>query len=166
MKTKFISAVLILIFISCNMSQPDDKSNGLDDTNTIDPLRSMDNDSIGAIWRYDYNQQSEDFELKQIRSVDGDLLTGEIIEKINNSLWPRVQVKYTRISNDTAFISISDSEVLTQQMGSAGAMSFMITTTYSFTELTGIDYVSFDFEEGDHANPGVYHRNSWKKTNQ
>jgi hypothetical protein len=51
-------------------------------------------------------------------------------------------------------------------MGSAGAESFMITTTYSFTELKGINYVSFDFEEGDHAMPGVYNRNSWAIKNR
>jgi len=46
-------------------------------------------------------------------------------------------------------------------MGSAGAESFMVSTVYSFTEIKGIKYVSLDFEFGDHANPGVYNRNSW-----
>lgn len=52
---------------------------------------------------------------------------------------------------------------LTQQMGSAGAESFMISTSFSLTELEGINNVSFDFEEGDHARPGVYNRNSWDR---
>jgi hypothetical protein len=76
-----------------------------------------------------------------------------------------VQIKFIGISNDTAFISIPDSEVLTQQMGTAGAESFMISTTFSFTELNGIKYVSFDFEKGDHGVPGVYNRNSWDDKN-
>ena len=64
---------------------------------------------------------------------------------------------------DTVFIYIPDSGVLTQQMGSAGAEQFMVSTTYSFTELIGITYVSFEFEFGDHANPGVYDRQSWNE---
>jgi hypothetical protein len=59
------------------------------------------------------------------------------------------------------FVSIPESEVLTQQMGTAGAESFMVTTVYSFTEIKDIKYVSFDFEAGDHASPGIYSRNSW-----
>lgn len=46
-------------------------------------------------------------------------------------------------------------------MGSAGAESFMISTTFSLTELKGVNYVSYDFEEGDPSRPGVYNRNSW-----
>jgi len=84
-----------------------------------------------------------------------------MMEKIINKTWPRVQIKYIKTSHDTAFISIPESEVLTQQMGSAGAESFMVSTVYSFTEIKGIKYVSLDFEFGDHANPGVYNRNSW-----
>jgi hypothetical protein len=118
-------------------------------------------DPLAAIWGYEYNQQTEEFELKQLRSVDRDSLTGETLEKIINKSFLKVQIKFIRTSNDTAFISIPDSKVLTQQMGSAGAESFMISTTFSLTELKDINYVSFDFEEGDHARPGVYNRNSW-----
>jgi len=46
-------------------------------------------------------------------------------------------------------------------MGTWGADQFVISTTYSFSELAGIKYVSFTFIEGDHAMPGVYSRNSW-----
>ncbi len=35
----------------------------------------------------------------------------------------------------------------------------MISTTFSFTELKGIKFVSFNFEEGDHGVSGVYNRN-------
>lgn len=99
----------------------------------------------------------------QMRPVDNDTLTGEALEKIINSAWPKVQINFTGTSNDTAYLSIPDSEALTQQMGSAGAESFMISTTWSFTELKGIRYVAFDFIYGDHAMPGVYSRTSWKQ---
>ncbi|MFO7670167.1 MAG: hypothetical protein R6W31_10950 [Bacteroidales bacterium] len=151
MKNILMLPGLVLLLIGCNRTQGDDKATG--DTEKSDPSE--------AIWIYDYNQQTEEFETKQLRSVDRDTLAGETLEKIINISWPKVQIKFIRTSNDTAFISIPDSEVLTQQMGSAGAESFMISTTFSFTELKGINYVSFDFKEGDHGIPGVYNRNSW-----
>ena len=114
-----------------------------------------------AIWGIVIDTITGNEELKQLKPVEKEVLTGEMMEKIINKTWPRVQIKYLGTSNDTAFISIPESEVLTQQMGSAGAESFMVSTVYSFTEIEGIKYVAFDFEVGDHASPGVYNRNSW-----
>ena len=164
MRTKLISLGLILLLIGCKTRQRDDSIK----IDTIEKGKNSSESSVvyqpaGAIWVYDYNQLSEEFEIKQLRVVDKDTLTGEILEKIINKTWPKVQVNFTSISNDTAFISIPESEVLTQQMGSAGAEGFMISTTFSFTELKGINFVSFDFKEGDHGVPGVYNRNSWDK---
>ena len=47
-------------------------------------------------------------------------------------------------------------------MGTTGAEEFMVSCTYSFTELTNVNYVKFKFIEGDHTVPGVYSRTSWK----
>ena len=162
MRTKLISFGLIFLMVSCNLPRQEDK--GISDKEEIsvaDTLSSVVYDPSGAIWSYDFDQQAGEFEVKQLRPVDRDTLTGEALEKILNKSWPRVQVKFVGTTNDTAFLTIADSEVLTQQMGTAGAESFMISTTFSFTELRGIKYVSFDFAEGDHAVPGVYNRNSW-----
>ena len=118
-----------------------------------------------AIWGFVTDTVTGNEEMVQLKPVEKDVLTGEKMEKIINKTWPRVQIKYLKTSNDTAFISIPESEVLTQQMGSAGAESFMVSTVYSFTEINEIKYVSFDFEAGDHASPGVYNRNSWDANN-
>jgi len=167
MKTKLISIGLILMIIGCTTTQQDDRAtDDADEKSATDSAGSAVYVPLEAIWRYDFNQQTEEFEVGQLRSVDRETLTGETLEIIINKSWPRVQIKFVRTSNDTAFISIPDSEVLTQQMGSAGAESFMVTTTYSFTELKGIKSVSFDFKEGDHAIPGVYSRNSWTIKNR
>jgi AICAR transformylase/IMP cyclohydrolase PurH len=143
------------------MHQDNRITNETEDPVEKEPDSSATEISLEAIWEYDFNEQTNEFEMKQLRSINEQDLTGETLEKIVNQSWPRVQIEYNRASNDTVFITIPDSEVLTQQMGSAGAKGFMITTTFSFTELANINYVSFDFVEGDHAMPGVYNRNSW-----
>ena len=164
MKTIIITLGLYLLLISCNTAQKDDIDKiEADEKSEIGSESSVVFDPSTAIWGYDYNPQTEEYELKQLRSVDRNALTGESIENIVNKSWPRIDVKFLKIANDTVFISIPDSQVLTQQMGSAGAMNYLISTTYSFTEIIGVNHVSFDFVEGDHAVPGVYNRNSWDK---
>lgn len=166
MKTKLILPGLSLLIIGCNISQQDNKETDVrDEKNEIVADSSEVYDSLEAIWSYVNNPQTNTFELRQVRAVDRNTLTGETVEKIINKSWPRVQIKFIKTSNDTVFIFIPDSKVLTQQMGSAGAESFMTSTTFSLTELNGINYVSFDFEEGDHARPGVYNRKSWDDNN-
>jgi hypothetical protein len=153
MKNKIVLWGIFLFLTGCNTSTRDKGSSA----ETIG-----DKNESGVIWKYSFNQEKETFEIIKMRPVDNDTLTGEALEKINNKAWPEVQIKYAGTSNDTAFIIIADSEVLTQQMGSAGSESFMISTTWAFSELKGVRYVAFDFEYGDHAMPGVYNRNSWE----
>ena len=162
-KTIFIIG-FILIIIGCTDSKQ--VKPALDETAKDTVLADSNESSYvfnksEAIWGFVTDSVTGNEELTQLRPVEKDVLTGEIMEKIINKTWPRVQIKYLGTSNDTAFISIPESEVLTQQMGSAGAESFMVSTVYSFTEIKGIKYVSFDFGFGDHASPGVYNRNSW-----
>lgn len=164
MNTTLISIGLVLLIVSCSTKQQEDKDiDEAEEKSEIELESTVVHDPSEAIWLHDYNQQTGEFEIKQIRAVSHDTLSGEAIEKIINKTWPKVQIEFIRTSNDTTFIFIPDSEVLTQQMGTAGAKSFIISTTFSFTELKGISYVSFDFEEGDHGIPGVYTRNSWDK---
>ncbi|GGD27610.1 hypothetical protein [Flavobacterium orientale] len=159
MKTKLILFGLFLVLLGCVKKQQDDSVVAtVEESEAVSSEPSVVFDATAAIWTYDYNEQTQQLGLKQLRQVDNTTLTGKAIEEIINTSWPKVQVQFIRTSNDTAYVSIPNSTVLTQQMGSMGAESFMVTTTYSFTELKGIRYVSFDFEEGDHARPGVYDR--------
>lgn len=161
---KIVSLIwLFIIFITCCNTTRYKESHFFDNSRSnkiaLYSENTVTNDSTEAIWSYIYNTKIQEFMITKMRPVDKDTLSGEILEKIINTSWPRVQIKFDGTSNDTAFLSIPDSEVLTQQMGTTGAKSFMISVTFSFTELKGINCVSFDFKEGDHGKPGVYTRN-------
>lgn len=164
MKKAFFILGFILIIISCTEKKRVKPAldEAAKDTIMADSYESsyVFNESE-AIWGFVTDTVTGNEELTQLKPVEQEALTGEMMEKIINKTWPRVQIKFLGTSNDTAFITIPESEVLTQQMGSAGAESFLVSTVYSFTELKGIKYVSFDFKFGDHASPGVYNRNSW-----
>jgi len=60
--------------------------------------------------------------------------------------------------NGTARVRLSDDAALTQRLGSAGAQAYLQVVLYSLTSLPEIDCVDFDFQEGDHAQPGLYCR--------
>jgi hypothetical protein len=161
MKSKIISLLFLILLISCTPASREEKvTQPIDESaETITPQESsVEYDPSEAIWALAYDNEGVEFEIYQMRPVSSDTLTGKMLERINNKTWPRVQIEFTGTSHDTAFITIPSPSVLTQQMGSAGAESFLISTTYNFTELKGIHYVVFDFEEGDHAVPGVYSR--------
>lgn len=109
----------------------------------------------GAIWYYDCPTGK----VSKISKVDTDTLTvRKAIQIINRWKEKKIVVKFVRTSVDTIYIKIPKSSYLTQQMGTCGANAFIATTTYTLTDIKDINYVNFDFEEGDHAVPGTYTR--------
>jgi hypothetical protein len=164
MKKNILSMAMLLVIVGCNPFSRDNSTS--EKTNeeevAVKPESSFESDPTIALYSYTFDQEQETYQINQLRPFDKDTLTGEGLESIINKTWPQVQIQYNGTSNDTAFVSIPDSQVLTQQMGSSGAESFLVSTTWSFTELKGIQHVLYDFEVGDHAMPGVYNRNSWE----
>ncbi|MBN8686641.1 MAG: hypothetical protein J0M10_06475 [Chitinophagales bacterium] len=71
--------------------------------------------------------------------------------------------EYVKTSGDTLYLRIADATYLTQQMGSSGAEAWLAELVYNCTEIPGIRFVNLDFEEGDHAQPGTYRRESFIK---
>ena len=85
----------------------------------------------------------------------------DIVAAINKK-YPDIKLDLVKAGNDTISLKIDDATQLTQGMGSAGAESYLAELTYSLTELKGVKAVRLDFEEGDHAMPGVYTRDDFK----
>lgn len=83
-----------------------------------------------------------------------------IAAELNQMLLDEVAPQIILAGQDgsTVRIQLSDDAALTQQMGSSGAQSYLQVVLYSLTSLPGIDCVDFDFQEGDHAQPGLYCR--------
>ncbi|XZF15047.1 hypothetical protein ACTHGU_02850 [Chitinophagaceae bacterium MMS25-I14] len=60
------------------------------------------------------------------------------------------------------YTAIADSHILTQQMGSTGAAQYLAEAIINLTAVKGIDFVKIDFEEGDHAAPGIWSRKDYE----
>lgn len=155
MKTSILFIGLLLFITACNFNGNKHGDGGIDSISADNPT--------GALWGYEFDSVKQDYYPIKLKEVNQDTLNAGTVTAIINKTWPDVQVNYLKTSNDTIFITIPNSIVLTQQMGTEGAEEFMVTTTYSYTELHDIQYVSFSFEPGDHATPGVYTRAWWDK---
>ena len=113
-------------------------------------------------WVSDFDTVKNEFYLKQQRKVDSAAVSAESLIADLNAAWENVQLQFVKISNDTIYVAIPDSEVLGQQMGSAGAQAYMASTTYNLTELPGVTYVNYNMKAGDHASPGTFSRKSFE----
>ncbi|MDQ3392711.1 MAG: hypothetical protein M3512_01150 [Bacteroidota bacterium] len=142
-----------LIFIICISCNPQKK---------IENEKKDTNHEHGIIWTVQNDTIRNCIELKKIRQVSPEAISPEVVTFANNEHWKKVPVQVRKISNDTIYLKVDGGKVLTQEMGSAGAASYMATTTYNYTEIIGINYVNFIFEEGDHARPGTYQREDFE----
>ena len=114
-------------------------------------------------WITVYDSVKNNYVLKQQRQVNAETLAPEAVISDINATWEHVKLEFKKISNDTLYVAIPQSDYLTQQMGSAGSSEYFATSTYNLTELKGIRFVNYDFKQGDHAQPGTYSRNNFKE---
>ncbi|HMR91977.1 MAG TPA: hypothetical protein PKC69_06670 [Chitinophagaceae bacterium] len=151
--------VLLCSLVSCNS---EGENNSTDEDTSAAETIVLPDDQVA--WRADYDTATGDMILRKRESVviNEEVTTPEIIIEGINISWPDIQMVYEKVSGDTVFVKIPNSQYLTQQMGSSGPPGYFALATYSLTELKGIRYVRFDFEEGDHAMPGTFSRDNFR----
>lgn len=144
----FLSAVF---FVACK-GKSDKQATEQDSTveRTIYSWEPVLNDSTGRL------------EMKKRENIGPDSLSNDAVIAYLNRTNPNIQLQLLKQSNDTLYIKIPDAEHLTQRMGSTGPTMYFANAVYNLTEIPGIRFVNFDFEEGDHASPGTYNRESFK----
>jgi len=85
-----------------------------------------------------------------------------VIQLLNQN-FPDIQMELIKVSDDTAYVKIPDDKRLTQEIGNTGAENYLASATFTLTEIKNIKYVNIALEPGDHAEPGVYSRDDFKK---
>jgi Sporulation and spore germination len=150
MKNLFFLSFTALLLISCGSNKADE------------PI--VEEDSLTAInyaWQASLNDSTGKLEMKKAEAAGLDSLsTASIIDYINRSD-SSIHLDIVKTSNDTVYLKIPDATYLTQRMGSTGSEMYLASVVYNLTELPGIRFINFDFEEGDHAQPGILSRNSF-----
>ncbi|MFZ9388019.1 MAG: hypothetical protein ACO25B_09070 [Chitinophagaceae bacterium] len=120
--------------------------------------------ALSYSWKAGLNDSTGELEVKKTELGSPDSLTATSMITFLNTKTPNIQLQFVKISGDTIYVSIPDALYLTQQMGSTGPSLYFAETVYNLTEIPGIRFVNFNFEEGDHAAPGVLHRGQFGET--
>jgi hypothetical protein len=160
-------AISMIVLLSCNPGS--NKKNANPDIETADTVFEPANDTGGdsslimknksLLWQV---EGTEALKLHKPRVPGIDTMSVKNLLQLINNNYDSIHLDYIKTSHDTIYVHIPQSEMLTERIGSTGAEMYMASATWSLTELKGIKYINFDFEEGDHASPGVYSRNNFK----
>lgn len=109
-------------------------------------------------WEIDYEAGTK----HRNPELKGDSLSADSIIGWLNSTHPNVQLHKSGMNNDTIILEIPDSEYLTQRMGSTGPSEYLAKVVINLTAVAGINFVRLNFEEGDHASPGVWSKKEFR----
>jgi hypothetical protein len=114
-------------------------------------------------WSVQPNVQNEKRQLQKPATVAiNTFAPQQLVDSLNN-IFPDMQLVFRKIGHDTLYARIPQSSRLTNNIGDTGAENYLATVVFNLTELPGIKYVSLFFLPGNHAEPGVYSRDDFKK---
>lgn len=164
----FIAFVIpMALLLSCNSGNKEKNVNPeeviedtvYESTTTAGADSSLYVKNRSLLWQVD---DTKGFKLKKPKVSGIDTMSAKNVIQLINNNYDSIHLDYVKISHDTIYVHIPNSEMLTERIGSTGAEMFMASTTYSLTELKGIHFVNYDFVEGEHAAPGAYDRDNFK----
>ena len=79
-----------------------------------------------------------------------------------NLKYREIPLEKIKLSHDTLYTQIKNSEYLGEQIGSTGAAFYLAEAVINLTSVNGVKYVNLDFAEGSHATPGVFTRKDFE----
>lgn len=167
-KIKLASVIIILCLIfGCN-SNNNKKEETIHETTTDTVSASASSDTAKTIvnhtmiWSVQPEGRNNE-KLKAPQNVKLDTLSStQLVQLINNN-FPDIHLDLVKISHDTVYVKIPDSKKLANEIGDTGAENYLASATFTLTELKNIKFVNIAMTPGDHAEPGVYSRDDFKR---
>ena len=154
--------ILSFLFFACNDSSTELKSVDKDTTRQlinqdISPKVVIADTSKMAgtilyVWLVDFDNKTK----KRNPKFKKEYLNVDTLIKGLNELYPNIKLDKVKISSDTLFTKILDSEYLGERMGTNGAALYLANLIINLTSVDKIKYVKIDFDEGSHATPGIW----------
>lgn len=157
MKNKIIYFASLILLAACHQ---DNKQTSSTQQDTAEVQKSLVKPAQIAEtpWSAKLDTATQKFKMTPSALVQTEDLDPENVCKALNTKYPEIIAQYVKQSTDTLFVKIPDATYLTQSAGNTGAEIYMAEATYSFTQIPGVNFVNFNFEEGDHAAPGTFKR--------
>ena len=154
-----ISILCLALIFSCSNSANDKAINDSarshelpDDSNEADVIELSKEDFY--VWQVDNDKKT----IKRNPRITDHYLNADTLIIGLNEKFPKIKLEKLKQSNDTLYTQIKDATFLTEQMGSSGAEFYIAQAVLNLTAVTGVKYVSIDFEMGSHATPDVWSR--------
>lgn len=157
MKRKTIYFASLILLAACHQDTKN-AATQQKDTVVAQKTRTKPAEIAETPWSAKLDTTTQKFTMTPSTAVNMQDLNPENVCKALNKKYPEIIAQFVKQSTDTIFVKISDATYLTQSSGSMGAEIYMAEATYSFTQIPGVNFVNFDFEEGDHAAPGTFKR--------
>ena len=124
-----------------------------------DSAKTIINQSM--IWTVDDENQGKEKLKKPVNAMPDTFSMAHVIQLINDN-FTGIKMELIKVSNDTVYVKIPESSRLTDQIGDTGAENYLASVTFTLTETKNIKFINFNFKEGEHAEPGVFSRESFK----
>lgn len=155
-----------VVLFSCNSSNNKEEEQVVNEE-VIDSVPPVEEAGLTVVnrpslWTVEFENSTNEEKLKKPEGTKIESLSANELISLLNQNFADVQLQLNKISHDTLYANIPESDKLTQQMGSTGAYNYLATVVYNLTELPNVKYIKLDFAEGDHAMPGVYTREDFK----
>ena len=155
--------MLSSIFISCNMNEKESvnrkESEIITDSNeNLTSLKIYNPESKLYVWKssFDYTK-SKNPELQTV------ILNVDSLIKGLNELNENIVLEKIKMSGDTIYTEVKDSEYLTEALGTTGAEMYLADVVLNLTEIPGIKFVNISLKEGSHMQPGTWSSNNFSK---
>lgn len=153
---------LITAVVSCNANKEEaNKSSSIEtteDSATVEPTLQYNPESKLYVWKanFDYTKVQNPTLLQVILNSDS------LIKGLNER-YENVFLQKDRISGDTLYTFIDDSQYLSNQMGSTGAEVYIADVVLNLAEVPGVKYVAIKMEEGSHAQSGIWTKQNFEQ---
>lgn len=161
MKKIFLLAAIIA-FVSCNGNKEEANKDAIIETTeaptTIKPSLQYNPESKLYVWKANFDYTKVQNLALQPVNLNTDSLIKGLNERNEN-----VFLKKDRISNDTLYTFIDDSQYLSNQMGSTGAELYIADVVLNLAEVPGVKYVAIKMQEGSHAQSGIWTQKNFEQ---
>jgi hypothetical protein len=120
-----------------------------------DTLKSS--EEIPYVWLVDFDKKTK----KRNPNFKQEYLNVDTLINGLNQIHPNIILDKIKISGDTLFTEIKDSEYLGERIGSYGAFAYIDDVVINLTSLKNINFVKIDFEDGSHISQGTWSKKQY-----
>ena len=125
-------------------------------------LKNELDNSFSPIWTIKADSVNSSYKLYKLKEVNIYSFSPDKLTGIINNTYIHYRTVFMKTSRDTIYMLIPAGKILKEKFGENLLNHFLMTSTYTLTELKKIKYVSFEIESFDEPTTfKVFSRNSW-----